>query len=76
MWLGCWDCQRTAPVAYEPSGAYLPTAGGHRVPAHLTTLSVGYVAFQVCTVDFVAVDVHGGGPWNTQVPASPTAALP
>jgi hypothetical protein len=76
VWLGCWDCQRTAPLTYEPSGAHVPTADGHQVPAHLTTLAVGYAAFQVLTVDFVAVDAHGGGTWNTRVPRSLAHALP
>jgi len=58
LWLGCWDCQRAVPVNYEPSGAALPTADGVPVAGHLTTFTLGFVAFQVFTVDFLAAKQH------------------
>ncbi len=75
IWLGCWDCEQRAPITYEPSRAYLPTPDGRLVPAHLTTMSVGYVALQVFTVDFVAADTLGCGPWNTRPPHTVATSL-
>lgn len=70
VWLGCWDCEQETPAAYEPSGAPLPTADGHPVAGHFTTFSLGYVVFQVFTVDYVAADEHKAQMWNSQVPTS------
>jgi hypothetical protein len=43
---------------YEPSGAPLPTADGFPITGHMTTFSIGFVALQVFTVDFVAAKEH------------------
>lgn len=76
VWLGCWDCEREVPVNYEPSGAGLPTADGTDLAGHLATFTLGYVAFQVFTVDFVAAERHGAPVWN-RGPLPPLAdALP
>jgi hypothetical protein len=69
VWLGCWDCERQVPVAYEPSGAELPTTDGSPLAAHLTTFSVGFVVFQVYSVDFLAAEQHGAPVWNPRPPA-------
>jgi hypothetical protein len=74
-WLGAWDCQREVPVNYEPSGAPLPTADGTPVTGHLTTLTLGFAAFQVFTVDFLAAEQHGAVLWNTHVPDTLAHAL-
>jgi hypothetical protein len=60
---------------YEPSGAVLPTRDGNELAGHLTTFAMGFVAFQVFTVDFVAAELHGAEVWNTHVPASLAGAL-
>jgi hypothetical protein len=75
VWLGAWDCQRAVPVNYEPSSAPLPTKDGAPVTGHLTTLTLGFAAFQVFTVDFLAAEQHGADLWNTHVPDSLTHAL-
>jgi hypothetical protein len=68
VWLTCWDCQAAAPVTYEPSVAALPTGDGRYLAGHMTTFALGYVAFQVFTVDFVAAEEHGAVRWNSRVP--------
>lgn len=74
-WLGAWDCQRKVPVNYEPSSAQLPTASGTPLSGHLTTFTLGYVAFQVFTVDYIAAEQHGAVVWNTHVPDTLAQAL-
>ncbi len=58
VWLGCWDCQQAIPVRYAPSSAPLPTPDRSRVKGHMATFTLGFVAFQVFTVDYVAADQH------------------
>ncbi len=60
---------------YEPSGARLPTEDGAPVTGHLTTLTLGFAAFQVFTVDFLAADQHRALAWNNHVPDSLAHAL-
>jgi hypothetical protein len=76
VWLGCWDCEREVPVNYEPSGADLPTADEAELAGHLATFTLGFVAFQVFTVDFVAAELHGAPVWNRRPPPPLTDALP
>ena len=75
VWLGAWDCQRDVPIRYEPSAAPLPTADGTPVAGHLTTFTLGFVAFQVFTVDYIAAEQHGAVIWNTHVPDTLATAL-
>lgn len=75
VWLGCWDCQQESPFRYGPSGAPLVTADGMPVAGHFATFTLGFVAFQVFTVDFVAADEHGAGQWNLRPPQSLAQAL-
>jgi hypothetical protein len=70
VWMGGWDCKDSKPVAYEPAAAALPTSDGAEVAGHLATFTLGYVVFQVFSVDFVAADQHGAILWNTHVPES------
>jgi len=70
VWLGCYDCEKSKPVCYEPSSAVLPTADGFPVVGHLATFTLGYVVFQVFSVDFLAAEQHQAKIWNTHVPAS------
>jgi len=74
VWLGCWDCRSSTPMRYEPSVAPVPSNGAS-LKGHFTTFSVGFVVFQVFTVDFVAADHDGATLWNTSVPRSLEAAL-
>jgi hypothetical protein len=76
VWLGCWDCLRETPVMYAPSSAPLPTGDGTPVEGHFTSFTLGYIAFQVFTVDFIAAEQHRAASWNTDPPASIRAALP
>lgn len=78
MLLACWDCEREVPVRYEPSGAYLPTSDGTELAAHVATFSLGFIAFQMFSVDFVAVAARGADPqkWNWRPPGPLYAALP
>jgi hypothetical protein len=75
VWIGCWDCWRTTPITYEPSTAAIPAQTGSPVPGALTTFSLGYVAFQVFSIDFLAAEQHGAGLWNTHVPEALSDAL-
>jgi hypothetical protein len=75
IWLGAWDCQREVPVNYEPSGAPLPTGDGTPLTGHLTTFTLGFAAFQVFTVDFLAADQHHARQWNSHVPDTLAHAL-
>lgn len=70
VWLGSYDCEKSKPVVYEPSSAVLPTADGVPVVGHLATFTLGYVAFQVFSVDFVEAELHKADVWNTHVPDS------
>lgn len=76
VWLGCWDCQQAIPVRYAPSSASLPAPDGRQVDGHFATITLGYVVFQVFTVDYVAADQHQASLWNDHVPASLAQALP
>jgi hypothetical protein len=75
IWLACWDCQGESPFRYGPSAAPLVTADGMRVAGHFVTFTVGFVAFQFFTVDFLAADLHGAGQWNLQPPQLLSQAL-
>lgn len=78
VWLGAWDCQREGEacrVNFEPSEAPLPTADGVAVAGDMTTFAVGYVVFQVFTVDYIAAEQHGADNWNTRVPRHLSEAL-
>jgi hypothetical protein len=75
VWLACWDCQRSTPVNYEPSTADLPATDGSHVAGHLTTFTLGFVAFQVFTLDFIEAERHGAPVWNTRPPAPLMEAL-
>ncbi len=59
VWLACYDCEHSLAVTYEPSVAPLMCADGSVMPGHLVTIALGFVAFQVFTVDFVAAEVAG-----------------
>lgn len=75
VWLAYWDCERQVPLMYEPSGATLPTIGGGSRPGHMTTLSLGYVAFQVFSTDFVLAEHQRAVQWNTRPPPALANAI-
>ncbi len=64
VWIGCWDCQQRAPVRYEPSGAPVPATDGGTVAGHIATFTLGFVAFQVFSLDFVAAEARGADVWR------------
>lgn len=68
VWLACWDCRQSVAVRYEPSSIALPTADGSKVAAHLATFTLGYVAFQIFTVDPLAAEQHGAVEWPVLLP--------
>jgi hypothetical protein len=70
VWLGCYDCEKFKRVVYEPSAATLRGADGAIVPAHMATFALGYLAFQVFSVDFLAAEQQRAEVWNTKVPKS------
>ena len=76
VWLGCWDCERAVPVNYEPSAADLPTVDGVPLAGHLATFTLGFVAFQVFTVDYLAAEQHGAPVWNPKPPEPLAGSLP
>src|SRR5215468_5095337 len=48
---------------------------GSAVEGHFTSYTLGYIVFQVFTVDFFAAEHHRAASWNTDPPASIRAAL-
>lgn len=68
VWMAHWDCERRDSMMHAPSVATLPTESGEIVSGQFTTFSLGYVAFQVFSVDFVEADTHGAALWNTAPP--------
>jgi hypothetical protein len=76
VWLGCWDCQQVTPLNYEPARADLKAADDVPVTGHFTTYTLGFVAFQVFTLDFISAEQHGAPSWNRNPPKSLMQALP
>jgi hypothetical protein len=78
VWIGCWDCEQKAPARYEPSAASVPAAMGDAVAAHVATFTLGFVAFQVFSLDFVAAEARGADiwSWTWEPPEALRAALP
>jgi len=76
VWLARWDCRELSVVNYAPSSAALPTPNSGEVVGQFTTLALGFVAFQVFTVDYVAATQHEAVVWNTRPPDSIGPAIP
>jgi hypothetical protein len=76
VWIGSYDCERYNCVLYEPSAAAIHGDDGAVVPAHLAAFALGYLAFQVFSVDFVQAELHHAGLWNDKVPAHLARRLP
>jgi hypothetical protein len=78
VWIGCWDCEQKVPARYEPSAASVPAAMGDAVAAHVATFTLGFVAFQVFSLDFVAAEARGADiwSWTWEPPEALRAALP
>jgi hypothetical protein len=76
VWLGCWNCKAPSPanrasmVHYAPSTAPLPTPEGGEVVGQFTTLAVGFVVFQVFTVDYVEAEHRAAVTWNPGPPST------
>lgn len=76
VWLACWDCSERSVVNYAPSSAALPTRSSGEVVGQFTTIALGFAAFQVFTVDYVAATRHEAVVWNTRPPDSIAPAVP
>lgn len=76
VWLACWDCSERSVVNYAPSSAALPTPNSGEVLGQFTTLALGFAAFQVFTVDYVAATRSEAKVWNTRPPDSIGPAIP
>jgi hypothetical protein len=76
--LGCWECHQASEacrVNFEPSEAPLLTADDAPVSGYMTTFALGFLAFQVFTVDYLEAEQHGANIWNTRVPQHLDQAL-
>jgi hypothetical protein len=82
VWLACWDCMtletanRGSMIHYAPSNASLPTPEGGKVDGQFATLAIGYVVFQVFTVDYIKAEIQQAVLWNTDPPKSIAHAVP
>jgi hypothetical protein len=82
VWLACWDCKspdsanRGSMIHYTPSSAPLRTPSGGKVVGQFATLAIGYVVFQVFTVDYVEVEIRQAEVWNPDPPKSIAHAVP
>lgn len=66
VWLGAFDAENRVLVTTQAVDMTpVPAAGRAPIPAHRTTITVGYVLFQVYSTDFVLADAqqlpHSGG---------------
>jgi hypothetical protein len=82
VWLACWDCM-TPDVAnsgsmihYAAPSAGLHTPSGGTVVGQFATLAIGFVVFQVFTVDYVEAEAEQAEIWNTDPPKIIAHALP
>ena len=71
VWLACWDAQSSSALMYEPSGVPLTTKSGPPLNGQLTSFALGFVAFQVFSVDFVAAESKGANHWRPDMPPEP-----
>jgi hypothetical protein len=53
---------------YEPSGAPVPVPQREPLNGHLTSFTLGYVAFQVFSIDFVLADSVGAVQFQPPAP--------
>jgi hypothetical protein len=68
VWLGCFDAMGSTAIMYEPSGAPVPVPHGEPIRGHLTSFTMGYVAFQVFSIDFVHADSVGAVQFQPPAP--------
>jgi hypothetical protein len=54
VWLGAFDARNVINSRHEACLIHLPNS----LDAHVTTLTVGYVAFQVYTINYVEADAR------------------
>jgi hypothetical protein len=76
LWVGPFDAQGEIAMTHQTMQLELPT-GLERGPikTHLTTFSLGYVVFQLHSIDALAVDEVGGAHFPVDPPESLSAAL-
>jgi len=68
LWVSTWDCRFETSFMYEPATAQLPTGDGNFVDAHITSLAIGYLSFQLVSTDFVKAEHLGASRWVGVVP--------
>ena len=70
VWLACWDCRERSVLNYAPSSAPLRTQDGGEIVGQFATLALGFAAFQIFTVDYVAATRYEAELWNSRPPPS------
>ena len=87
VWLACWDVRKLGDVdlqsglikgsmvKYVPSEAPLRSPKGGEVVGHFSTLSIGFVVFQVFTVDYIEADAQKAEVWNPGPPPSVAGSI-
>ncbi len=88
VWLACWDCKapgwdytepsaalRGSMVNYAPSEAPVPAPDWCEVVGQFAMMAVGFVAFQVFTVDYVEAEIRKAKVWNPGPPQSIADAI-
>jgi hypothetical protein len=74
VWLGAFDAKNTIFLKQDPRNLVLTREGvrnSDEIPCHLTTTSIGFAAFQVYSIDYVAADLAG----RAQFEVAPPEAL-
>lgn len=82
VWLACWDCMspdianQGSMIHYVPSSAALRSQSAGKVAGQFATLAIGYVVFQVFTVDYVEAEAQRAEVWNPDPPETIAYAVP
>lgn len=67
---------RGSMIHYAPSSAGLPTPSGGTVVGQFATLAIGFIVFQMFTVDYVEAEAQQAEIWITDPPKTIAHALP
>jgi hypothetical protein len=68
VWLGAFNAEHSKIFTFTPDPMLATVPGQWQVPAHVTTLTVGYVAFQIFSINFVEADRVGCLPFDLTPP--------
>jgi hypothetical protein len=76
VWLGAFDAGNTTVVTTQSRLMIsAPTSVGPQLPAHLTTLTIGYVLLQVFSTNFVLADEQAADEYGLNPPQPYAQAL-